>query len=103
MSKFPETLGSDVEVEEVDLDTIDVRYRGERLTEAEAERVAAGVLSRTRGRPSLSGANERSPSLTVRLARQDRESLDRVAAEQGRRPSDVVRDALHDYLTRHAG
>ena len=103
MSKFPKDFGPDVEVEEVDLDTADVRYRGEKLTEARAERVAADILSRTPGRPSLSGASEKSPSLTIRLPKQDRARLENIAAKQGRRTSEVVREALDDYLTRHAG
>jgi len=103
MSNFPKRFGPDVEVEEGDLDTADVRYRGKRLTEAEAKRVAADVLSRTPGRPSLSGAKEKSPSLTVSLPKQDRARLEEVAAKLGRRPSEVVREALDDYLSRHAG
>ena len=103
MSKFPKGFGPDVEVEEVDLDTADVRYRGEKLTEARAERVAADILSRTPGRPSLSGASEKSPSLTIRLPKQDRARLENIAAKQGRRASEVVREALDDYLARHAG
>ena len=83
MSRFPKGSGPDVEVEveEVDLDQTDVRYRGKRLTEAEAQRVAQEVLSRTPGRPSLSWTGEVSPSLTVRLPKQDRARLDAVAAE----------------------
>lgn len=103
MSRFPKELGPDVEVEEVNLDAADVRYRGEKLTEARAEKVAADVLSRTPGRPSLSGAEEKSPSLTIRLPKQDRARLEQVAAKQGRRASEVVREALGDYLTRHTG
>jgi len=103
MSKFPKGFGPDVEVEEVDLDTADVRYRGEKLTEARAERVAADILSRTPGRPSLSGASEKSPSLTIRLPKQDRARLENIAAKQGRRASEVIREALDDYLSRHAG
>jgi len=37
MSKFPKQFGPDVEVHEVDLDREDVRFRGDRLTEARAE------------------------------------------------------------------
>ena len=103
MSKFPKQFGPDVEVHEVDLDAANVRYRGEKLTEARAEKVAAEVLARTPGRPSLSGARETSPSLTIRLPRQERARLDRLAAEQGRRTSQVVREALDDYLARHTG
>lgn len=103
MSTFPKSLGPDVEVVEVDLDVADVRYRGEKLTEARAEQVAAEVLARTPGRPSLSGARETSPSLTIRLPKQERARLDVLAAAQGRRTSEVVREALEDYLERHAG
>ena len=103
MSKFPKQFGPDVEVHEVDLDREDVRFRGDRLTEARAEAVAEEVLSRTPGRPSLSGVSEKSPSLTIRLPKQERVRLDRLAAEQGRRTSQVVREALDDYLARHAG
>jgi len=103
MSRFPKHFGSDAEVRDVDLDAANVRYRGEKLTEARAEKVAAEVLARTPGRPSLSGARETSPSLTIRLPRQERARLDRLAAEQGRRTSQVVREALDDYLARHTG
>ena len=103
MSKFPKQFGPDVEVREVDLDREEVRFRGERLTEVRAEAVAEEVLSRTPGRPSLSGVSEKSPSLTIRLPRKERVRLDRLAAEQGRRTSQVVREALDDYLARHTG
>ena len=103
MSKFPKSFGPDVEVREVDLDREDVRFRGDHLTEARAEAVAEEVLARTPGRPSLSGLGEKSPSLTIRLPRRERARLDRLAAEQGRRTSQVVREALDDYLARHNG
>jgi len=103
MSKFPKQFGPDVEVHEVDLDAANVHYRGEKLTEARAEKIAAEVLARTPGRPSLSGARETSPSLTIRLPKQERARLDLLASEQGRRTSEVVREALDDYLARHTG
>lgn len=54
-SRFPATFGPDVEVEEVDLDTTEVTYRGGLLTEARAEAVADEVLKRAhRGRPPTS-------------------------------------------------
>ena len=34
MSTLPKCFGPDVEVDEADLDVADVRYRGEKLTEA---------------------------------------------------------------------
>ncbi len=103
MSTFPEAFGPEVEVESVDLDVSEVRFRGARLTEAAARDIADDVLSRAPGRPSLSGKGEVSPSLSVRLPKQERARLEQVAARQGRRPADVVREALGDYLSRHAG
>jgi len=103
MSRFPKRFDEDIEVTEVDLEHEDVRFHGERLTDARAEEIAADILSRTPGRPSLSGTKETSPSLTVRLPGQERARLDRLAAEQGRRVSEIVREALDDYLARHAG
>ena len=103
MSRFPTKLGPDVEVREVDLDREDMRFRGERLTEVRAEAVAEEVLSRTPGRPSMSGPGQKSPSVTVRLPKGERTRLDAVAAKQGRRPSAVIREALDEYMARHAG
>ena len=102
MSRFPKQFPPDVEVEAIDLDAVDVTFRGEVLTEARAAEVAAEVLARTPGRPSLSGAREPSPSLTIRLPQQERARLERLAATQGRKTSEVVREALQDYLARHA-
>jgi hypothetical protein len=65
--------------------------------------VAEEVLSRTPGRPSLSGRAERSPSLTIRLPAATRARLDALASKVQRRASDLVREALDDYLTTHAG
>jgi len=45
--RFPERLGHNVEVEEVDLDTVEVRYRGERLTKARPEAVAGDLRARS--------------------------------------------------------
>ncbi len=55
MSTFPKRFGPDVEVEEVDLDTADVRYRGKRLTEAG---LSASPMTSSRGRL----AGRRSPA-----------------------------------------
>lgn len=103
MTRFPERIDPEVEVVEVDLDKHPGVFRGEPLTEGRAEAVAADVLSRLPGRPSLSGRRERSPSLTVRLPAEERARLDALAAREERRASDVVRDALDEYLSRHAG
>jgi len=103
MSRFPEKLGPVVDAHEVDLDEEDVRFRGEPLTEARAEKVAQEILSRLPGRPSLSGPGQLSPSLTVRLPADTRARLDEVASKEGLRPSEVLRNALDDYLEKYAG
>lgn len=103
MTVFPERLGPDVEVSEVDLDEEPLLHLGKEYDEAGAHDLAHAVLSRLRGRPSLSGMREKSPSLTVRLPRAARARLDVVASEQGRPASAVVRDAIDEYLSRYVG
>ena len=47
MSRFPEHVPADIEVREVDLDSEEVRFRGERLSEARAKSIADEILKRT--------------------------------------------------------
>jgi hypothetical protein len=101
-SKFPKRFGSDVRVREVDLDVEHVEAAGGRLTEARAAELASALESR-RGRPSLTGPGRRSPALNLRISEEVRHDLDAVAQQQGRRASDVVRDALAEYLGAHRG
>ena len=75
---------------------------GRRLTEALAREIAEDALARHRGRPSVSGASERTPSLTVRVPATTRAALEELAKAQGRRLADVSRDALDEYVSRHA-
>lgn len=58
---------------------------------------------RTRGRPSVTGGREHTPSLTVRVPSSTRTALEQIAASQGRRLAEVSRDALDEYARRHAG
>lgn len=85
---------------DVDLATEDVRDGNRRrITEEYAERAAAGALaSAGRGRPSLTGTKAPSPQVTFRVTPQLRERADAEAAKQGRRVSDLARDALERYL-----
>ncbi len=99
-SKFPKRFGADVTVREVDLDTEQVEAAGGRLTEARATELATDLENR-RGRPSLTAPGRRSPALNLRISEEVRRTLDAVAREQGRRASDVVRDALEEYLAAH--
>ncbi|MGH3848369.1 MAG: hypothetical protein ACRDRT_01450 [Pseudonocardiaceae bacterium] len=85
---------------DVDLDAEDVRIPdGRRLTEATVSEIVERVHKRHRGRPSLS----RTPVMTVRVSSDARAALEAIATAQGRRLADVSRDALDDYIRRHAG
>jgi len=52
------------------------------------------------GRPPLSGGSGPSPTVTVRLDEDLNNRLDEHTATSGRRRSDIVREALRDYLAR---
>ena len=98
---FPETFGPDVTVRGIDLDAEEFVVGGERLTEQRAAGYAERA-ERSVGRPSLTAPGKHSPTLNLRLPAATRESLDQLAARQHRRPSAVARDALEEYLARHA-
>ena len=88
---------------DADLDTEEIRAAdGRRLTEDLASEIAERALARHRGRPSVSGGKVRTPSLTVRVPTQIQAALQSIADTQGRRVSDVSRDALEEYVKRHA-
>jgi hypothetical protein len=88
---------------DVDLESEDIRLPdGSRLTEATVEEIVERVHSRHPGRPSVSGGRERTPVMTVRVTRAARAALEEIASAQGRRLADVSRDALDEYIRRHA-
>jgi hypothetical protein len=88
---------------DVDLDTEEMPAAdGRRLTEDLAAEIAERALARHRGRPSVSGGSARTPSLTVRVPTQIQAALKSIADAQGRRVSDVSREALEEYVERHA-
>jgi hypothetical protein len=94
----PGAIGSDV-----DLATEKVYLaNGQRLTEQVAEELAQRALARHRGRPSVSGDGARTPSLTVRVPQETRAALEELAKVQGKRLADVSREALDEYVSRHA-
>lgn len=80
----------------------DGRQQAARLEDVEVSRsidsIGTQVASRGPGRPSLTAAGTHSPSLRIRLPQATRDALDAVADREGRRASDVVRDALDRYL-----
>lgn len=88
---------------DVDLDTEDIRLPdGSRLTEAKVDEIVERVHRRHPGRPSVSGEHERTPVMTVRVSRAARAALEEIASAQGRRLADVSREALDEYIRRHA-
>lgn len=72
---------------------------GEELPETEVERIVEDVRA-SAGRPSLSQRGK-SPSFNLRMPAATRARLDEVAAAQGRKPGEVARETLEEYLAAH--
>lgn len=87
---------------DVDLDVEDVREPdGTRLTNRRAEQIATEELTKTRrGRPALSSEDEGqgSPRLSFRVPAQVRRRVEERAQAEGRKVSELVRDAVERYL-----
>lgn len=85
---------------DVDLTNDDVRdSRGRRITEEYAQAAAAQALASVGpGRPSLTGTKATSPQVTFRVTPELRARVAAEAERQGRRISDVAREALERYL-----
>lgn len=100
---------ADAKVSDIDLDEEQFIYRGERLTEARAEEIAAEALREARnrnlipGRKSLSGDGSHSPTVQYRVPNDVRERAERLAKRTGSTVSKIGRIALEEYLERHAG
>ncbi len=87
---------------DVDLDREEVfDSQGSRIDDAYVDRVVAEVLAvrASRGRPSLSGrGGSQSPQVTFRLTPELREKAERRARAEGKRVSDIAREALERYV-----
>ena len=85
---------------DVDLEIDDVRdSQGRRITEDYARAATAHAIAAVgRGRPSLTGTKATSPQVTFRVTPELRARAAAEADRQGRRVSDVARDALERYL-----
>lgn len=85
---------------DVDLEIDDVRdSQGRRITEEYAQAATAqAIASAGRGRPSLTGTKATSPQVTFRVTPELRARAAAEAERQGRRISDVAREALERYL-----
>ena len=64
----------------------------------------AEIRRRLGGRPRVGGTTGEGPSMQVRVrvTTRTRAALEAIAAAQGRRLADVSRDALDEYVARHA-
>lgn len=94
------------------------REAAKAATDEYADRLAADVESgrlkviadpteirrRLGGRPRVGGGRGAGPSMQirVRVTTRTRTALEAIAADQGRRLADVSRDALDEYVARHA-
>jgi len=87
---------------DIDLDHEVVRdSAGERITEARAREMADYPLEWAgRGRPSLTGRRGETPTLTLRVDASTREELERIAADEDKSLSEIVRQALSEYIAR---
>lgn len=85
---------------DVDLESDDVRdSRGRRITEDCARAgTNQAIASIGPGRPSLTGMKATSPQVTFRVTPELRARAAAEAVRQGRRISDVAREALERYL-----
>lgn len=94
MSTWAESEDFSISDEAVVIDTEGTdagrRFLAPFMTEGELDRA-------TRGRPSMSGTGT-SPKRQVRLPVELDAALIRRAADEHRRPSDIMRDALAQYL-----
>lgn len=102
MTRRKTELGStgpdvDLAIEEVTL------ANGQRLTNELAAEIAERALKQRRGRPSVSAGTEHTPNLTLRVPAQTRAALEAIATSRGRRLADIGREALDEYIQRHAG
>ncbi|WP_438388479.1 ribbon-helix-helix protein, CopG family [Actinopolyspora saharensis] len=100
--------------EEVDLSRETVTdQRGRPITEEEADQASqaletedlavdeANIVYPRRGRPSLSTPGARSPRVDTRVPHEVKRRLESLARTQHRAESEVVREALEEYLARH--
>ncbi|MHB1535863.1 MAG: hypothetical protein ACYC1D_14900 [Acidimicrobiales bacterium] len=72
------------------------------LTEAKAAEIVERVHNRHPGRPFVSGDRERTPVMTAHVTRAARGALERNRFGPGRPTDRGPRDALDEYIRRHA-
>jgi hypothetical protein len=102
-TQFPDRLPDDVTIgADLDLDGEEfIGPSGQRLTSERAEQLTARLVGPVPGRPSLTAPGTHSPMLHVRVPAELKDQLAHYAEREGRRQSDIVRDALAGYLAAH--
>lgn len=81
--------------------TLTPEYEAALAAEAEEGFKPSTLVRRPVGRPPLSGESGRAARLDVRVDDATGAAVRRLAREQNRRVSDVVRDALKAYVVSH--
>lgn len=85
----------------VDITREDVRdAEGARITDQYIDRAVERARQHAGrgGRPSVGAPGTRSPQLAVRLPAALKAAVEARAARDGKRPSDIAREALEQYL-----
>lgn len=97
-------VGANATASDIDVDSEEFTYRGKRLTEERARKVADKALADARrrnlipGRKSLSGHGAHSPRVEARLPEELHEELRRRAEAEGVSVSKLLRRAIERYL-----
>ena len=79
--------------------TIVLDKKGNRLTNARAEKIAQEIVKQATGRPSLTGPKKVSPEVKARVPQKLKVRLEREAKRRGETPSVLIREALESYLS----
>ena len=79
--------------------TIVLDKKGNRLTNARAEKIAQEIVKQATGRPSLTGPKKVSPEVKARVPQKLKIRLEREAKRRGETPSVLIREALESYLS----
>lgn len=91
---FYDQQGRKITAEEVDQAGQDLEAGDVAIDEAE-------IVYPRRGRPSLGTPGSHSPRVDTRVPREVKRRLEALARTQHRPESEVVREALEEYLARH--
>lgn len=102
MGKFPKSLAG-AEVVETDLDQDDFVFEGQQLTEERAAQIAEKKWERSAnlvpGGKSLSGGQQHSPVVQVRVSKVTKEKLEAIAKERQVSVSKLSRQVLDDFVS----